>query len=59
MWARLMSSTNQPNFARYERAIQQQRKANAQKQEEAEKLRLKPTNGASKEVSPQNLGQQV
>jgi 6-phosphofructokinase 1 len=45
MWARLMSSTNQPSFSRYERVIQQQRERNAESQEEA-------MNGASKVVSP-------
>ncbi|KAG0567914.1 hypothetical protein KC19_7G171400 [Ceratodon purpureus] len=50
MWARLMSSTNQPNFARYERAIQLQQKVNAQKrQEEEEKSKAKSTNGVSTE----------
>lgn len=29
MWARLMSSTNQPNFTQYSNAIQQKRKQNA------------------------------
>ena len=29
MWARLMSSTNQPNFADYKDAIQQKREQNA------------------------------
>ena len=29
MWARLMSSTNQPNFAHYDKAIQQKREQNA------------------------------
>ncbi|XP_024377287.1 ATP-dependent 6-phosphofructokinase 6 isoform X2 [Physcomitrium patens] len=43
MWARLMSSTNQPNFAQYSHAIQQSRKQNATKRREEEAL----SNGSS------------
>nr|XP_024384297.1 ATP-dependent 6-phosphofructokinase 6-like isoform X2 [Physcomitrium patens]XP_024384298.1 ATP-dependent 6-phosphofructokinase 6-like isoform X2 [Physcomitrium patens] len=49
MWARLMSSTNQPNFSRYEEVVQRQRKLNAQKQEEVENEKSTlSSNGASK-----------
>lgn len=34
MWARLMSSTNQPNFSRYNKVMQNIRKQNALKQAE-------------------------
>jgi hypothetical protein len=53
MWARLMSSTNQPNFSRYKRVISQQRKQNAERQEEAENSKSS-TNGTSKSVSPES-----
>jgi hypothetical protein len=34
MWARLLSSTNQPDFLRYKKAMQELRKQNALKQAE-------------------------
>jgi len=50
MWARLMSSTNQPNFEQYSDAIQEQRKQNASKQAGAPAL----ANGSSKATANGN-----
>jgi hypothetical protein len=52
MWARLLSSTNQPNFLRYNKFMQQLRKQNALKQALESEQHVTVANSNSAPSSP-------